>query len=157
MIRSGVDPLLRVDCSESILAYKQNFNVVLLYLSAIDRLNNVIDWIASWWPENKMMVHLKPEGVVWFPFRRQFMIMEFLYVIDDVAVEALAQTQQVFPYNFHVVVVPRLWTILWRNHLRKIIDCIFTLTLILLCWESYNFKPLVLNIYFILFYFILFY
>ena len=85
------------------------------------------------------------------------MIMESLYVIDDVAVEALAQTQQVFPYNFHVVVVPRLWTILWRNHLRKIIDCIFTLTLTLLCWESYNFKPLLLNIYFILFYFILFY
>ena len=64
MIRSGVDPLLRVDCSESILAYKQNFNLVLLHLSAIDRLNNVIDWIASWWPKNKMMVHLKPEGVV---------------------------------------------------------------------------------------------
>ena len=60
MICLGVDTLSRGDCSEGILVCIF-LNLVPLHLSATDRSNNLLDWIASLWSDNKKMVHLKSE------------------------------------------------------------------------------------------------
>lgn len=85
--------------------------MVPVHLSATDISTKLLHWIASWWPEKKM-AYLKPEG--WYDWRLPS-------TGADTAVEVPAKTQQDCPYNFHVVVILRLWTVLWRKYLGKIL------------------------------------
>lgn len=122
MIDTGIDGLSRGDESTGIMAGIAMLDFVPLHLTAVAREPRMTDWIRSWVPDNMEIKALTPEE--WYsPFQEGIMhVWTPPPAAADLAVELLAEGIHKRPTCWHVVVVPRLMTYMWRKTLGKTCD-----------------------------------
>ncbi len=149
MIACGIDGLSRGDTSEGIGAGKKMELFVPLHLDAIERSPRVLEWTKSWWPsELGKLNHLGLDD--WFNWdeSKECCLWTPAPAGGEAAVEELANWIHYNPDRIHIVLMPNLWTCLWRKQLGKACDAVFTLPNLFDFWNSdQHYEPLTLGIF----------
>ena len=120
-----------------------------LHLSAIEWSTDVEPWIRSWWPvENEELQFLSPHG--WFCEGHS--TGSFVWTPPPAAarpaLDVLSTARHKRPSCMHIVVIPRLFTVLWRKFLGKLADLVFTLPCGHPCWPKSQHEPLIVALCF---------
>jgi hypothetical protein len=129
MIENGIDGLSRGDFSNGVMAGGAMLNYVPIGLSALERRPSLIDLLRSLPPAAEQdLILLEPDS--WFtrPFHEDgIFVWTPAPAIADVALELLAESHQIRPWNTHVFLGPGLMTNRWRKELSKASDLRVTL------------------------------
>ena len=161
MIAQGTDGLSRGVLSEGIMSGRSMLSFVPLHLDAFKVAPNLLLWIKSWlgpqttplcpedwfelghdivgWKKNYDNMNipvLKKGSFVWAPPP----------AAADVALEQLRKARLKRQNSWHVFVVPKLYTELWRKHLYRACDIVFEIEANNTVWPASNFEPLVMGI-----------
>ena len=144
MIQVGVDGVSRGDLNAGVLAGANMPSFVPLHLSAVDRSEELLSWLLSWTGNNTVVLgksdwprpHSNCGTYVWAAAP----------AAAGAALEWLGESIHKRPTSVHVVVIPRLFTLTWRKQLGKTADCLLTIPLGCLVWQTDNLEPLVLAI-----------
>jgi hypothetical protein len=146
MIWQGSDGLSRGDENAGVMSGEEMMSFVPLHLRAVDRSDELLDWIWSWCgdkdgkrkvsllqPEDWASPHKDGGVFVWSPPP----------AAAETALEWLGQSIHKRPYNTHVVLIPRLMTSWWRKKLLKTSDVAFTIPIGSSVWATANHEPLI--------------
>ena len=149
MIASGIDGLSRGDKSEGIARGASVLNYIPIHQSPIERSNEVLSWVTSWWDCSLGKLHLMtPED--WFG--RAMDKGNFLWDVPpgagEVAVEQLCAHTHGRPESHHIFLIPRLCTCHWRKQLLKVCDIVLTIQPKFLFWPANMYEPLLVGIHF---------
>jgi hypothetical protein len=145
MIQVGVDGVSRGDLNNAgVMAGVNMLSFVPLHLSAFDRSEELLSWLLSWTGNNTVVLgesdwprpHANRGTYVWAPAP----------AAAGAALEWLGESIHKRPTSVHVVVIPRLFTSTWRKQLGEKADCLLTIPLGCLVWQTDNLEPLVLAI-----------
>ena len=166
MISQGTDGLSRGDFSEGVMCGANMLSFIPIHLTAFDRSSNLKNWIESivapslkpteqieflnesdWFhrghdlgggrlgKEGIWMPNTKPGIFVWCPAP----------AAAQVAVEQLREARNKRTESLHIVVLPRLFTSLWRRQLNRVADLFVELPFIEGVWEKHcQHEPLTL-------------
>jgi hypothetical protein len=120
MIEEGADGGSRGDLSQGVMCEQSVLDFVPLHLSALERSENLEEWIRSWWDEQRGELQtLDPNG--WFDEGQGEGC--FLWApapaAADVVAEQLGEARHKRTHCTHITVVPRLMTGRWRKSLAK--------------------------------------
>ena len=117
MIASGIDGLSRGDKAEGISKGVSVLEVILLYLSPLERSPLIRNWIKSWWLEKDFgkLNELTPEG--WFDTSMDVgsFLWNVLPAAGEAVVEQLCSHIHGRPEGTHLFIIPRLCTSHWRK------------------------------------------
>lgn len=144
MIESGVDGISRGDKNSGLMAGQSIHSFIPLHLSALERNENLSEWVASWaeseikilspsrWPD----AHLEGQTYLWAPPP----------AAAEAACEWLSESIHKRSGSIHVVVIPRLMTSKWRKTLGKICDVEIVIPCGTPVWPAEMYEPLILGI-----------
>ena len=143
MISQGTDGLSRGDLSEGVMRGKRMLSFVPLHLSALERSYELQAWIRSWiepcLKNEEQLEFLTPEDWfhrghdfsggskngdgVWIPsYRKGLYVWTPAPAAAAVAVEQLREARNKRTDSLHIVIIPRLFTSLWRRQLMRSAD-----------------------------------
>jgi hypothetical protein len=145
MIEEGADGGSRGDLTQGAMAGHSVLDFVPLHLSALDRSDNLEQWIRSWWDDGRgELLKLSPEG--WFDEGQRDGC--FLWspppAAADVVAEQLGEARHKRPDCTHITIVPRLMTGRWRKSLGKEADLVLEIPAGVPFWPSSMHEPLIL-------------
>jgi hypothetical protein len=118
---------------------------VPLHLSAQEREPLLQPWVNSWFPEGRGS-WLTPFGWFTHGHRNGHHVWCPPPTAADTALEQLACAIHKRPFNFHVIVIPRLLTALWRKLFGKLCDLVFTMPVGCCVWPNLHHEPLLVGI-----------
>ncbi len=140
MIESGVDGISRGDLSAGLSAGQSIFDFIPLHLAAIERSENLMEWIKEWagaeaellspdrWPE----VHCAGGTYVWCPPP----------AAASAVIDFLGSSTHKRSNSIHVIVVPRMMTSQWKKNLGKLTDIQFGIPCDTPVWPARMFEDL---------------
>ena len=127
MIESGIYALSRGEFVGGVARGQSMLDFVPIHLLAIERSPKVLDWVKSWWPNEIGDLELMTPSD-WFD--KALIPGSYLWDVppaaSHVAVEQLCTLTHGLNNNFHIFIVPRLCTSLFRKRLGKCIDLLLT-------------------------------
>lgn len=149
MIVQGTDGGSRGDLNQGVMTGEDMLGFVPLHLSAMDRSEDVVEWIKSLWNESLGELELlTPEG--WFTTGHGN--GAYLWIpppaAADVVAEQIGEARHKRPEGAHVVVVPRLMTGKWRRLLNRQSDFSTVIPIGTSCWPKSMYEPLMLFVCF---------
>jgi hypothetical protein len=126
LIETGIDGLLRGDDGSGVMAGITLLSFVPLHLLTTERQPGLVEWLRSTLCADMSLRLLEPDD--WAnPFSTEFMhLWAPPPAVADYAVELLAKGIHKRPDCYHVVVVPRLMTVLLQKMLGKCADLLFS-------------------------------
>jgi hypothetical protein len=145
MVEEGADGGSRGDLTQGAMAGHSVIDFVPLHLSALERSENLEQWIRSWWDDERgELTTLSPEG--WFDEGQRDGC--FLWspppAAAEVVAEQLGEARHKRPDCTHITVVPRLMTGRWRKSLGKEADLVLEIPAGVPFWPSSMHEPLIL-------------
>ena len=170
MKQQGTDGLSRGNLTVGVMQGHDMLKYVPLHQTALERSPALKDWLLEWvgedaeildenqwftrghdhvlgkwnttndFQDNRVMQYpvIKPGTFIWSPAP----------CAAGAAVEELRKCRHKRQKSFHIVVIPRLMTTVWRKHLYKASDIVLTLPLGHPAWPNSMFEPLTLAILF---------
>ena len=148
MIDSGIDGLSRGELNEGISKGIGMINFVPIHLDPLQRSPELLKWIQSWWEPECGSLHVNtPEN--WFDKcnEKGCFLWNIPPAAGGIAVEQLCIQTHTEPGSFHIVIIPRLCTSLWRKQLGKCVDLLITVKAESHFWPSSMHEPLILALY----------
>jgi hypothetical protein len=154
MISQGTDGLSRGDTGEGVMKGQAMLSFVPLHLSCVTRSPSLKSWLTTIFGFKDPLEFLSEDGWfhrghdfergglknldgVWMP---QFRAGTFVWTPSpaggQVAVEQLRRARVKRQNSTHIVVVPRLFTSIWRKQLYKVADLLIELPFIDGIWEK---------------------
>ena len=142
MIAVGVDGLSRGQLGEGTMAGDSILKHIPLHLSVCSRSHMVEQWIRSWWVEDDLQL-LTSHG--WFceGHRKGSFLWSPPPAAARAALDELGVARHKRSQCVHIVVIPRLFTAIWRKTLGKMADLLFTLPCGHPCWGANQHEPLI--------------
>ena len=156
MISQGTDGLSRGDFSEGVMCGSKMFSFIPIHLTALSRSDNLKDWITSLiapslrkneqieFLEEKDWFHrghdLKggsfTDERIWIPdIRPGVFVWCPAPAAGQVAIEQLREARNKRTESLHVVIIPRLFTSLWRRQLNRVADLCIEIPFVDGVWE----------------------
>ena len=167
MIDQGTDGLSRGDIGEGVMVGQPMLSFVPLHKTALQRSDSLKTWIISWLnpcltkgeqleflDENDWFCRghdvlggaKNPDGIFIPHFKAGVMIWTPPPAAAHVAIEQLREARNKRTESFHVILLPRLFTSLWRRQLWRVSDLHFELPFITNIWEKDKYhEPLILT------------
>ena len=166
MISQGTDGLSRGDLMEGVMKGSNMLNFVPLHLTGIIRSHGLLKWIKDWmtpslreeekiefldetdwfWRAHDIISGQFNEDEIWIPkFKSGIFVWSPAPAAAQFAVEQLREARNKRTSSLHVVVIPRLFTSIWRRQLTRVADVFVTLPFINGVWsKSEQHEPLTL-------------
>jgi hypothetical protein len=149
MIECGIDGLSRGDKLEGIAKGDKMTSFIPIHLSPMERSPKLLDWVKSWWDEGYGDLKVM-EPSHWFSDSMNG--GNYLWNIPpaaaQVAIEQFCTHVHGRPDTFHILLIPRLCTSLWRKQLMKAADIILTIKPDEEFWGPGMHEPLLTALYF---------
>ena len=155
MISQGTDGLSRGDTGEGIMGGKPMLSFVPLHLSAVERSPPLKEWlldtfgmesIPSWkllkegdWFDvaHDIVGGCRNQDGIWIPHTKAG---SYIWAPPpaggQVAVEQLRRARLKSQSSYHIFVIPRLYTSIWRRQLRKAADLVIELPFLPNIWSK---------------------
>lgn len=157
MICQGTDGLSRGDLAEGVMKGASMLSFIPLHLNVFQRAKVVKKWMSQWilptlGPEEKLEFlneegwfwrghgidggSINTEGV-WIPkYKDGNFIWSLAPAAGQIAVEQLRAARNKRTSSLHIIIVPRLFTSLWRRQLNRVADLTLDLPFIEGVWEK---------------------
>jgi len=154
MIAQGTDGLSRGDTGEGVMKGQTMLSFVPLHLSCLTRSAKLQDWLTSTFGGKESLEFLSEDGWfhrghdfergglrnldgVWMPhFRSGTFVWTPPPAGGQVAVEQLRRARVKRQSSTHIVVLPRLFTSIWRKQLYKVADLLIEIPFIDGIWDK---------------------
>ena len=166
MIEQGTDGLSRGDLGEGVMKGAKMLEFVPLHLTAFDRSERLKHWLVEWispslrkgekieildesdwfWRGHDISSGKINDDGVWIPeFQPGIYIWKPAPASAQIAIEQLREARNERTSSIHIVLIPRLFTSIWRRQLTKAADLFITLPDIDGVWtKSSHHEPLTL-------------
>jgi len=157
MIAQGTDGLSRGDLGEGVMKGRSMLSFVPLHLSAAERSPSILGWVKGWitpclksgevieilteadwfWRAHDIDGgFINPDGL-WTPKYRTGLFVWFpAPASGQVAVEQLREARNKRTQSLHVIIIPRMFSCLWRRQLLRVADISFELPFIDQIWSK---------------------
>jgi hypothetical protein len=149
MIASGIDGLSRGDKLEGVTRGEPMSEFVPIHLDPLARSPSLKPWIESWWDSDYgTLKWMKPDD--WFndSMTDGNYLWNVLPAAAQVAIEQLCTHVHGRPHSYHIVLLPRLCTSLWRKQAGKVCDLVLTTPAGEEFWGEEMYEPLLIMFYF---------
>ncbi len=150
MIACGIDGLSRGDTTEGIAAGITMDNYVPLHKDCIERSPKVLDWVNSWWPSSELGDIELLTADDWYTWDegKGHCLWTPAPAGGEACVEELANWIHHTPDRIHMLIMPTIWTVLWRKQLGRACDCYVTLPNVFEFWNhGEHYEPLTLALF----------
>ena len=170
MIVQGTDGLSRGDLSEGVMKGMDMLSFIPLHLSVFERSKNLKSWFKEWivpclkkneklefltvedwfWRGQDLDSGSKNDDNLWIPtFKPGIFVWSPAPAAGQFAVEQLRNARNKRTNSIHFVVIPRLFTSIWRRQLTRVADLFITLPFIPDIWsKDSQHEPLTLAVIF---------
>ena len=157
MIAQGTDGLSRGDLNEGVMRGLNMLSFVPLHMSALEGENNLKSWIQKWifpslskkekieflsesdwfYRGHDIMGGFKNLDNVWIPnFESGVFIWSPAPAAGQFAIEQLREARNKRTDSLHIVLIPRLFTSIWRRQLARVADLFITLPFLDNIWTK---------------------